>query len=54
MTCQNSSFENGLDVIRQRIKQQLASDGLERGAIALRFILKTMGCEKQREAAGVI
>lgn len=28
----------------------LSGDGLERGAIALRFILKTMGCEKQREA----
>ena len=26
-------------------------DGLERGAIALRFILKTMGCEAQREVA---
>jgi len=29
---------------------QLSEDGLERGAVALRFILKTMGCEKQREA----
>ncbi|MEK6283536.1 MAG: hypothetical protein AABN95_24540 [Acidobacteriota bacterium] len=28
---------------------QLSGDGLERGAVALRFILKTMGCEKQRE-----
>jgi hypothetical protein len=28
----------------------LAEDGLERGAIALRFILKMMGCEKAREA----
>jgi hypothetical protein len=32
-------------------KNQLLDDGLERGAIALRFILKTMGCETQREAA---
>lgn len=30
--------------------QQLAADGLERGAVALRFILRMMGCEKQREA----
>jgi hypothetical protein len=28
---------------------QLSESGLERGAIALRFILKMMGCEKQRE-----
>jgi hypothetical protein len=32
-------------------KNQLLDDGLERGAVALRFILKTMGCETQREAA---
>lgn len=32
------------------LNHQLSGDGLERGAIALRFILKTMGCEKQREA----
>jgi len=30
---------------------QLADDGLERGAVALEFILKTMECEKQRAAA---
>jgi hypothetical protein len=30
---------------------QLEEDGLERGAISLRFILKMMGCEKQREAS---
>jgi len=28
---------------------QLEDDGLERGAISLRFILKMMGCEAQRE-----
>lgn len=32
------------------LNHELSGDGLERGAIALRFILKTMGCEKQREA----
>ena len=31
-------------------KNQLSGDGLERGAIALEFILKTMECEKQRAA----
>lgn len=31
-------------------KNQLSVDGLERGAVALEFILKTMECEKQREA----
>ena len=30
---------------------QLEEDGLERGAISLRFILKMMGCEKQREVS---
>ena len=30
---------------------RLDDDGLERGAISLRFILKMMGCETQREAA---
>lgn len=29
---------------------QLSADGLERGAVALEFILKTMECEKQRAA----
>ncbi|MEK6279027.1 MAG: hypothetical protein AABN95_01610 [Acidobacteriota bacterium] len=29
---------------------RLSEDGLERGAVALEFILKTMGCEKQRAA----
>lgn len=29
---------------------RLEDDGLERGAISLRFILKMMGCEAQREA----
>ena len=31
-------------------KSQLSESGLERGAVALRFILKMMRCEKQREA----
>lgn len=31
-------------------KNQLSGDGLERGAIALEFILKTMECEEQRAA----
>jgi hypothetical protein len=30
-------------------KNKLSGDGLERGAIALEFILITMGCKKQRE-----
>lgn len=30
---------------------RLEDDGLERGAISLRFILKMMGCETQREAS---
>ncbi len=30
---------------------ELAADGLERGAISLRFILKMMGCETEREAS---
>lgn len=30
---------------------QLSEHGLERGVVALRFILKTMGCETQREAS---
>jgi hypothetical protein len=29
-------------------KNQLSEDGLERGAVALEFVLKTMECEKQR------
>jgi hypothetical protein len=29
---------------------QLSENGLERGAVALRFTLKMMGCEKEREA----
>jgi hypothetical protein len=33
------------------LNNQLSGDGLERGAVALQFILKTMGCEKQRAAA---
>ena len=33
-----------------KIANQFSADGLERGAIALRFILKMMRCEAQREA----
>ena len=33
-------------------KNQLSEDGLERGAIALEFILKTMGCEHERATRG--
>ena len=58
-----SAFENILtDLSRPELRElaltlydkdlanQLSRDGLERGAIALEFILKTMGCEKQRAA----
>lgn len=38
-----------LTLYDKELKNQLSEDGLERGAIALRFILKTMGCEAQRE-----
>jgi hypothetical protein len=40
-----------LDLYEKDANRHLAGDGLERGAIALRFILKTMGCEKEREAS---
>lgn len=40
-----------LDLYEKDANRHLASDGLERGAIALRFILKTMGCENEREAS---
>lgn len=43
--------ELALTLYDKEIHNQLLEDGLERGAIALRFILKTMGCETQREAA---
>ena len=42
--------ELALTLYDQEVNNQLSEDGLERGAIALRFILKTMGCESQREA----
>lgn len=42
--------ELALALYDKESKKQLSEDGLERGAVALRFILKTMGCEKQREA----
>jgi hypothetical protein len=42
--------ELALTLYDKDLNHQLSGDGLERGAIALRFILKTMGCEKQREA----
>lgn len=43
--------ELALTLYDKELTNQLSKDGLERGAIALRFILKTMGCETQREAA---
>lgn len=43
--------ELALTLYDKELTNQLSEDGLERGAIALRFILKTMGCEAQREAA---
>jgi hypothetical protein len=42
--------EAALTLYDRELKNQLSEDGLERGAVALRFILKTMGCEAQREA----
>lgn len=36
------------------LNHELAGDGLERGAIALRFILRTMGCESNERRNGVI
>lgn len=42
--------ELALTLYDKDLNHQLCADGLERGAIALRFILRTMGCEKQREA----
>ena len=42
--------ELALTLYDKDLKNELAADGLERGAIALRFILKTMGCETQRAA----
>ena len=43
--------ELALDLYEKDFKTKLAADGLERGVIALRFIVKTMGCEKEREAS---
>jgi hypothetical protein len=42
--------ELALTLYDKDLMNQVSVDGLERGAIALRFILKTMECEKQREA----
>lgn len=42
--------ELALELYEKDRKNHLAMNGLERGAIALEFILKTMGCEKEREA----
>lgn len=42
--------ELALTLYDKELRNQLLDDGLERGDIALRFILKTMGCETQREA----
>lgn len=41
--------ELALELYEKDFETLLAADGLERGAIALRFILKTMGCERERE-----
>lgn len=43
--------ELALTLYDKDLNNELTGDGLERGAIALKLILKTMGCEKQREAA---
>ena len=43
--------ELALELYEKDSKKHLGADGLERGAIALRFILKTMGCENKREAS---
>lgn len=37
-----------LDLYEKDSRNHLAADGLERGAIALQFILKTMQCEEKR------
>lgn len=42
--------ELALTLYDKDLNNQLSDDGLERGAVALRFILKMMGCERQREA----
>jgi hypothetical protein len=42
--------ELALTLYDKDLNNQLSESGLERGAVALRFILKMMGCEKQREA----
>lgn len=42
--------ELALTLYDKELNDQLLDDGLERGAIALRFILKMMECETQREA----
>lgn len=47
---QSELQELALTLYDKEIHDQLLEDGLERGAIALRFILKTMECETQREA----
>jgi hypothetical protein len=41
--------ELALTLYNKDSSNQLSENGLERGAVALSFILKTMGCEKQRE-----
>ena len=43
--------ELALTLYDKDLNHKLSADGLERGAVALRYILKSMGCEKQREAA---
>jgi hypothetical protein len=40
-----------LELYEKDSRNGLAADGLERGAIALKFILRMMGCERDREAS---
>ena len=48
---QNELQELAMNLYDKDSNNELSCDGLERGAVALEFILKTMGCEKQRAAA---
>ena len=40
-----------LTLYEKESKNELADDGLERGAVTLRFIVRMLGCEKEREAS---
>jgi hypothetical protein len=48
---QSEIQELAIGLYEKELNDGLAEDGLERGAIALRFTLKMMGCEKAREVA---